>query len=130
MSRIAVHHWQKRIAPVFDTGGRILVLADGRAAREEHLMICSQPLHRAEELRVLRVELLICGAISRSMQEALSAGGIVVVGFVAGDLERVISAWQQGRLDETFAMPGCRCAGTGRGAGRGWRGGRGGSADS
>ncbi len=118
MSRIAVHHWQKRIAPVFDIGGRILVLEDGSEEREEHLMVCSQPLHRAEELHVLRVGQLICGAISRSMQEALSARGIVVVGFVAGDLERVIAAWQQERLDDTFAMPGCRCAGVG------WRGGR------
>ena len=118
MSRIAVHHWQQRIAPVFDIGGRILVLEDGSAEREEHLMVCSQPLHRAEELHVLRVGQLICGAISRSMQEALAARGIVVVGFVAGDLERVIAAWQQERLDDTFAMPGCRCGGAG------WRGGR------
>jgi len=118
MSRIAVHHWQKRIAPVFDIGGRILVLEDGSASREEHLMVCSQPLHRAEELGALRVGLLICGAISRSMQEALAARGIVVIGFIAGDLERVIAAWQQERLDDTFAMPGCRCAGLG------WRGGR------
>lgn len=107
MSRIAVHHWQQRIAPVFDTGGRILVLENGTGAREECLLLCVQPLHRAEELAALHVGTLICGAISRPMKEALSARGISVVGFVAGDLERVIAAWRCGRLDETFAMPGC-----------------------
>lgn len=117
MTRIAVHHWQHRIAPVFDIGGEILVLGDGAGAHEEHLLHCSEPLHRAEELCVLNVGTLICGAISRTMSEALAARGIAVVGFVAGDLERVVAAWENGRLDETFAMPGCRGAGRGRGAG-------------
>ena len=115
MTRIAVHHWQHRIAPVFDIGGEILVLGDGAGAHEEHLLQCSEPLHRAEELCVLNVGTLICGAISRTMSEALAARGITVVGFVAGDLERVVAAWEHGRLDESFAMPGCRGAGRGRG---------------
>lgn len=114
MSRIAVHHWQHRIAPVFDIGGRVLVLGGGGAAREEHLLQCPQPLRRAEELHALGVGTLICGAISRSMSEALEARGIAVVGFVAGDLERVLAAWERGGLDDSFAMPGCRCAGRGR----------------
>lgn len=114
MSRIAVHHWQHRIAPVFDIGGRVLVFGDGGAAREEHLLQCPQPLRRAEELHALDVGTLICGAISRSMSEALEARGIAVVGFVAGDLERVLAAWERGGLDDSFAMPGCRCAANGR----------------
>jgi predicted Fe-Mo cluster-binding NifX family protein len=108
MSRIALHHWQGRIAPVFDVGGRILVLAEGNREREEHVLLRGEPLHRAEDLLRLDVGTLLCGAISRPMQEALVAGGIKVVGFVAGDLEQVIAAWERGDLDETFDMPGCR----------------------
>jgi predicted Fe-Mo cluster-binding NifX family protein len=119
MSRIAVHHWQDRIAPVFDTGGRVLVLEDGTDERDECLLLRSQPLQRAEDLRAQGVGTLICGAISRSMREALVACDIRVVGFVAGDLEQVIAAWKSGGLDETFAMPGCRGAGFGFG-GKGW----------
>lgn len=115
MGRIAVHHWQHRIAPVFDVGGCILVLEDGSGPRGEHLLQCAQPLHRAEELHALDVCTLICGAISRPMREALEARGINVVGFVAGDLDRVLSAWERGRLDDSFAMPGCRGAGCRRG---------------
>ena len=102
MSRIALHQWLDRIAPVFDVGGRILVLAEGGREREEHVLSRGEPLHRAEDLLRLDVGTLICGAISRPMQEALVAGGIKVVGFVTGDLERVITAWERGDLDESF----------------------------
>lgn len=119
MSRIALHHWQDRIAPVFDVGGRILVLTRGGGEREEHVLVRGEPLHRAEDLLRLGVGTLICGAISRPMQEAINASGITVVGFVAGELERVIEAWEQGDLDEAFDMPGCR--GRGRGRRRGMR---------
>jgi hypothetical protein len=114
MSRIALHHWQDRIAPVFDVGGRILVLTERVGEREEHVLVRSEPFHRAEDLLRLGVGTLICGAISRPMQEAINASGITVVGFVAGDLERVIEAWEQGKLDEAFDMPGCRGRGHGR----------------
>ena len=114
MSRIALHHWQDRIAPVFDVGGRSLVLTERDDVREEHVLVRCEPLHRAEDLLRLGVGTLICGAISRPMQEAVLAGGIKVVGFVAGDLEQVIEAWERGNLDETFDMPGCRGRGHGR----------------
>ncbi len=117
MSRIALHHWQDRIAPVFDVGGRILLLAEGKNGPEEHVLLRSEPLHRLEDLLRLDVGTLICGAISRPMQEALTAGGIRVVGFVAGDLGQVATAWKLGELDESFAMPGCR--GRSRGRNRG-----------
>ena len=119
MSRIALHHWQDRIAPVFDVGGRILLLPEGGGEREEHVLVRDEPLHRTEDLLRLGVGTLICGAISRPMQEAVLAGGINVVGFVAGDLEQVIEAWERGNLDETFDMPGCRGRGRGRRRGMG-----------
>jgi len=114
MSRIALHHWQGRIAPVFDTGGGILLLESGTGQREERQVLKPQPLHRAGELRALGVDTLICGAISRAMREAMTGSGITVLGFVAGELERVIAAWERNELDEAFAMPGCRGCGAGR----------------
>jgi len=114
MSRIAVHHWQSRIAPVFDVGGRIVMLEEGTSERDERVLLRAQPLQLAENLCAQGVGTLICGAISRPMQEALAARDIRVIGFVTGDLERVIAAWRDGGLDDTFAMPGCRGAGSGR----------------
>ncbi len=112
MSRIAVHYWQNRIAPVFDVGGCILLVDRNSGQREEYRTHSSWPFHRAGELRDLAVETLICGAISRPMRVALDNCGIQVVGFVAGELEHVLTAWEHGALDESFIMPGCgRCGG-------------------
>ncbi len=116
MPRIAIHIWRDRVAPVFDTGGRILILAD---REERHALVSPQPALRAEELAGLGVDILICGAISSPMREAVRARGIGVVGFVAGEVERVIAAWKSGVLDERFAMPGCRGMGFARGRERG-----------
>lgn len=118
MPRIAIHIWRDRVAPVFDIGGRILILAD---REERHALVSPQPALRAQELAGLGVDILICGAISSPMREAVMARGIGVVGFVAGEVERVIAAWKSGVLDERFAMPGCRGMGFARGRERGTR---------
>lgn len=113
MSRIAVHHWRSRIAPVFDVGGSIVMLEDGTDERGECVLLGSQPLQLADDLYAQGVGTLICGAISRPMQEALAARNILVIGFVTGDLERVIAAWRNDGLDDTYVMPGCQAAGLG-----------------
>lgn len=119
-----------RIAPVFDTARHLLLLTfrDGRieARREEELP--EEPsAARAERLAALRVGTIVCGAISRPLQETLEALGIVVMPFLAGEIPAVIAAWRAGRLpDEAFAMPGCRgrmrMRGKGFAPGRGARG--------
>jgi predicted Fe-Mo cluster-binding NifX family protein len=116
MPRIAIHIWRDRVAPVFDTGGRILILTD---QEEDHVLTCPQPALRADELVGKGVGVLICGAISRPMHEAIVARGIRVIGFVAGEVDRVAAAWKSGGLDERFAMPGCRGTGLRRGCRRG-----------
>lgn len=118
MARIAIHYWQDHIAPVFDVGGRLLLI-DGHE-REEHMLIQNLPPSRAQELAQARVEHLICGAISRPMREAIIHQGIEVTSFVTGEIEAVLTAWTLGQLDSTFTMPGCGGAMRGR-LGRGRR---------
>lgn len=108
MSRVAIHHWQGRVAPVFDTGGQILVSIERAGEWESRILVQSYPMFRAEELANLEVDVLICGAISQAMQEALAVKGIRVMGFVTGEVVQVMEAWRHGNLDETFVMPGCR----------------------
>lgn len=115
MSRIAIHIWRDRVAPVFDSGGLIRVW-DGQE-HADRVVRCPQPALRAEELADMGVEILICGAISRCMHDAVTARGVFVVGFVTGETDRVIAAWQEGVLDERFVMPGCRGSEFGRGRG-------------
>lgn len=104
--------WNQRIAPVFDVAREIHVVdaESGRIVGESRETLSSDlPVHKALRLAELRIDTLICGAISRPLLAMVSGYGIRVVPFVAGDLREVIRAWLGGRLTgQSFAMPGCR----------------------
>lgn len=110
--KTAFAHWRNRIAPVFDTAVQALVVEteSGRVIGQKQRTLPEAPiLQKILRLAELEVEALVCGAISRSMHDLLSAYGIEVIGFVAGDLDRVIQAWLGGdRVLDAFAMPGCQ----------------------
>lgn len=109
--KTAFAYWENRIAPVFDTARNLLLVeSEGeRITREERLPLADEPpLARTLRLVDLGVETLVCGAISRALQEMLPAYGIKVRGFVAGDLNEVVRAWLEEKMNqEVFAMPGC-----------------------
>jgi len=67
------------------------------------------PVQKALRLAELGVSTLICGAISKSVNETVMSYGIRVIPFVAGELQDVVEVWLKGVLDQDcFAMPGCR----------------------
>ncbi len=110
--RVAIPHWQGRIAPVFDVAGHLLLadLEDGRVAqRQETALMRQEPAARVSELVACGVELLICGAISAPLQLRIAQAGIRVAAFLCGTLDEVLSACLNGTLsDPRLAMPGCR----------------------
>jgi len=112
--------WEQRIAPVFDTSRQIhLVESEGSriTAENEYLVSGNAVPQKVKWLARQGVSTLVCGAVSRPLQEQLFAAGIKVVPFVAGDLSRVIQALFDGSLKgSAFMMPGC-C-----GRRQGWRG--------
>jgi predicted Fe-Mo cluster-binding NifX family protein len=66
------------------------------------------PAHKVEQLASLKVETVICGAISRPLGAMLAAHGIHVIPFVAGEAEDVVRAYLGGLLPSpAWAMPGC-----------------------
>ena len=109
--KTAFAFWEDRIAPVFDTARDLLLVeSEGeRITREERLPLPDEPpLARTLRLVELGVGTLVCGAISRALQEMLSAYGIQVRGFVAGNLHEVVRVWLEDKMNqEVFAMPGC-----------------------
>jgi predicted Fe-Mo cluster-binding NifX family protein len=113
--------WNNRIAPVFDVARQVHIMQteSGRVICETRETIPDDASgQKALRLMELGVETLVCGAVSRNLQEMISAYGIFVIPFVAGDLKQVIAAWLAGDLKrERFAMPGCR---GGRGLSGGW----------
>lgn len=110
--RIAIPHWQGRIAPVFDVA-RHLLLVDvedgGEIRRQEKPLTKADPLARAAELAACGADMLICGAISAPLQLRIAASGVRVVAFLCGTVDEVLSAYLHGTLaDPRLAMPGCR----------------------
>jgi len=110
--RIAIPHWQGRIAPVFDVASH-LVLVDvesGRVIhREEVRLPKSGSDARVAELKHSSANLLICGAISAPLQRRIAASGIQVISFLCGAMDDVLAAYLDGAIsNRDFAMPGCQ----------------------
>jgi predicted Fe-Mo cluster-binding NifX family protein len=103
--------WDNRIAPVFDVSRQILLVETkaGRINSERREALADTiPEQKAACLAELGVDILVCGAVSRPLQEMLAAYGIRVIPFLAGDLREVIGAWLAGKGEiNLFAMPGC-----------------------
>lgn len=104
--------WNNRIAPQFDAAGHACIVeVHSGAIVAEHLEAfrTKLPVKKVRHLVALGVETLVCGAISRPIQALLTAQGICVVPFVAGELGEVIQAWIEGGLGKgLYAMPGHR----------------------
>jgi predicted Fe-Mo cluster-binding NifX family protein len=109
--KAAFSFWENRIAPVFDVALNVLVVEtkSGRIISEtEETLTDTMPVGKALRLAELDVGILVCGAISRPLQDMVTAYGIRVMAFVAGDLHEVIGALLAGKREmELFAMPGC-----------------------
>ncbi len=101
--RIAVAYWQNRISPVFDEARRLFVVTirDGREIDRERLQLRTRNLW--ERVRILagqKVDVLLCGAISRPLEQALEGSGIRVFGFLSGECDTVLASFLlfQGRV--------------------------------
>jgi predicted Fe-Mo cluster-binding NifX family protein len=108
--KIAIPDWQGRVSPVFDSATRALLVEaaeGGQVCREMASIPGDDALERARWLRRLGVGVLICGAISRHVETALAGAGIVVIPNTCGEVDDVLQAFLDGRLNEkAFMMPG------------------------
>lgn len=104
--------WNDRIAPVFDVAGRVSLIEAEKGevlARSVHaLPEEDQGFARAEWLARMGVQCLICGAISKRLEDLIASRGIRVIPFVAGDSETILREWLAGgSIRRSFSMPGC-----------------------
>jgi len=109
--RVALPTWNGRISPVFDVAREAVVvdLEDGLAIRRDDVRLDGpSAVAKARQLVDLRVDVLICGAISRDLDETLSLAGIEVIPQTRGRTDDVLEAFASGRLTaRAFLMPGC-----------------------
>lgn len=109
--KIAVSIWEGKVSPVFDTASRLLILdvEDKREKSRFETYLEEQALTRkCSRIRVLGVDILICGAISRYFYGMLTSSGISVIPWICGPASEVLEAYLGGTLFHSrFSMPGC-----------------------
>ena len=112
--KIAISVWEGKISPVFDTASRLLVLeleGKNEVSRFETYFDEQAVTRRCARIRILDIDVLICGAISRNFLDMLKSSGIQVIPWVCGSAERVLDAFRRApdgnSLDASFLMPGC-----------------------
>jgi predicted Fe-Mo cluster-binding NifX family protein len=109
--KVAVPVWQGRISPVLDVASKVLLVdieEHRELQRQKDILVPTDPWARAQAIRQMRAEVLICGAVSWPLESALRSAGIQVICNICGPVEAVLTAFRNGRLDENvFLMPGC-----------------------
>ena len=111
MEKVGICHHMGRISPVFDVASnlRMYEVENGWVKQvTEKALIGKSAFMRAQEVSGYGITTVICGAISRPLEQAMGALGVNVIGFVCGPIEEVIRAYADGLIkDEKFLMPGC-----------------------
>jgi len=108
---IAIPILQGRISPVLDTAARLLLVTRRRGkevARREFVLGPLPPEGLARSVAELRVNVLLCAALSQPLLRALERRCVRVKSHLCGEVESVLRAFNCGQLRrEEFRMPGC-----------------------
>lgn len=107
---VAIANRRGCVSPLFDVSDRLCLIeiTTGTEVRREAILLKNRdPFRRAGEIANMRIDVIICGAISRPFETALISMGIRIIGFICGDLEAVMGAFMEnGLADIRFHMPG------------------------
>ena len=109
--RVLIPIWRGRVSPLLDVARRfLLVNLQGNRERElQEVKIDETGLTlRCKRMAELDVQVLICGAISRPLEEALASEAVRIIPNTCGPVDQVLEAFRLGNLtDDAFLMPGC-----------------------
>jgi predicted Fe-Mo cluster-binding NifX family protein len=109
--KVAIPICQDNVSTVFDFAEKLLLVELENVAeksRNEVFLGEQSVPERAAKLRKLGVNVIICGAISKSLAYTLSGSGINILPFVTGSAEQILTAYKTGTLSlPQYAMPGC-----------------------
>ena len=108
--RIAVPIWGNKVSPLLDTASKLLILESpgrGKTSRMEAYLGEQEISRRCIRIRKLGVDVLICGAVTRTFSDLLKASGIDIIQGISGKIEEILEAYFNGALIQTkFLMPG------------------------
>lgn len=103
--------WGERISPVFDSCHLLLVtevqdsvIINKRFEPFEPVV----PVLLSKRLSELKIDVLICGAISIEPSNLIESAGIKLIPFISGKAENILESYINGEtLSVKFIMPGC-----------------------
>jgi predicted Fe-Mo cluster-binding NifX family protein len=100
-----------RISPLLDVAKRFLLVdvQGGREMGRSEVSVDEEGIvPRSKRIAQLDTNVLICGAVSRPLGEALTSEAVRVIPNTCGPVEEVLEAFRLGQLtDRAFLMPGC-----------------------
>jgi predicted Fe-Mo cluster-binding NifX family protein len=105
--RVAIPVWNDRVSPVFDVSRslRVFDIHDGAVVSASNRRLKGES--RALALLKLGVDLVICAAISTSLESTLWVSGIEVLPGICGSAEEIVEAFAGGdRTLAEFRSPG------------------------
>ena len=110
MVKIAIPIFQNRVSPVLDSCRHIIVAAIEKDAEidREQVFIGDIALNdRCRIFKKLGITVIICSGVSATFGKLLEQAKFEIVDGIAGDVQDVLTAYLDGRLDHPdFYMPG------------------------
>ncbi len=117
--KLGIPVFHDRVSPVLDTATKLLIIEiqDGAVVSEKEKYFNDMPfLKRSDYLNSMGLDIIICGALSRPLNNLIVACGIKLMPWISGSVDEVIKAYQAGALgSDKFRMPGCCRRGLGYG---------------
>jgi len=108
--KIAIPIWNGYVSSAFDFAHRLLLLEIQNGSETKRSEISLDPesiTQRAARLKTLGADVLICGAISRSLASMVTASGIKVLPYTVGPVDEVIKAYLTDKLAQPqYVLPG------------------------
>jgi len=101
--RIAIPVWHEQICTVFDFARRLLVVDvdDGIERGSSEVPFEEESITvRARALARLRIDVLICGAISSDLAKMVAGYGIEIVPFIKGLAKEALAAFLTGEIED------------------------------
>lgn len=108
--KLAITVWDERISPVYDSAHTLLIaqLRNRKISNISYQSFDPASEWSGDELELMGIDVLICGAISSSHAAMIEAKNIELLPFITGNVSRVLESYASGsQLVPEFLMPGC-----------------------
>jgi len=107
--KIAIPVWNNCVSSALDFAHKLLLveIQNGSETNRSEISLNKEPIpKKANTLKSLGIDVLICGAISRLLASQITESGIEVLPYVLGSVDEILKAYLTGQLGQPrFAMP-------------------------